>query len=331
MNPLRRLAPPIFLLLVIIAVGISGYIYLEGYSFLEAFYMLVITLSTVGFREVRELSPYGKLLTINIIILGVGTVAYTVWNLIEIMMEGQIIGYRRRKAMERRIKEMKNHYIISGFGRVGHQVAEELKEERIPFVVIDGKEETAKELTPLNIPHIIGDVAQDEVLEEGGIKRAKGLIACADSDEENVFVTLSARSLNPNLYIIVRSGSPGVSEKLKKAGADRVLSPYFIAGRRMAALALMPVAGEFLDMVMKSGEIELALKEYNVNPTSPICGKTILDSKIKEKAGATILAIKKQSGLFELQPTATSLIEAGDVLIAIGNQKQLELIEGIIK
>ena len=250
MNPLRRLIPPAIALLVVITIGVAGFIYIEGWSFVESIYMVVITLSTVGFNEVRELSSVGRLLTVFIIVLGVGTVAYTVGQLIELMVEGQIIGFRRRVRMEKDISTLSDHYIICGFGRVGHQVAEELKAEKIPFVVIDSKAKTADELTQVGIPHIIGDVTSDENLEKAGIKSAKGLIACADSDTANVFVTLSARSLNPKLHIIARASETESERKLKKAGADRVISPYLIAGRRMAATALRPIASDFLDTIM---------------------------------------------------------------------------------
>jgi voltage-gated potassium channel len=240
MHPLRRLIVPLLLLTAIIAFGVVGYTTLEGFSLLEAFYMVVITLSTVGFREVRELDAQGKILTIGIILFGVGTVAYTVGQFIEIMVEGHIVGYRRRKRMETKIKDIRDHYIICGFGRVGHEVAKNFKAQGVPFVVIDSKPEIAEELNGFGVLYIIGDASSDEALEAAGVLHAKGLIAASDSDVTNVFVTLSSRVLNPKLYIVARASFIESEKKLKKAGANKVISPYFIAGQKMAAMAVKP-------------------------------------------------------------------------------------------
>lgn len=238
MNPLKRLIIPAVILLAIIVIGVSGYIYLEGWSVLDAVYMIVITLATVGFREVHDLNAAGRILTMGVIITGVGTALYIAGQVIEMMVEGQIVGYRRRKKMETMISEMKNHYIICGFGRVGHQVAIEFNEAKVPYVVIDSKPEVAAELDPQGVPHLLGDITSDSILKEAGIMQARGLIASADSDTANVFVTLSARVLNPNLYIVARAGYLDSEEKLKKAGANRVVSPYFTAGKHMADIAV---------------------------------------------------------------------------------------------
>jgi voltage-gated potassium channel len=237
-NPLRRLIMPIALLLVVIITGVVGYCQIEGWELIDSLYMVIITLSTVGFREVHDLSQAGRLLTIGIIIVGASTTLYAVGQLIEMMVEGQIIGYRRRKQMENRIREISNHYIICGFGRVGHQIAAEFETSQIPYVVIDNKPVTAQELEPRGIPHLIGDITADAILKEAGIMRAKGLIASADSDTANVFVTLSARVLNHNLLIIARAGLQDSEGKLRKAGANKVVSPYFTAGKHMAEIAV---------------------------------------------------------------------------------------------
>ncbi|MEE8638239.1 MAG: potassium channel protein [Candidatus Margulisiibacteriota bacterium] len=330
MNPFKRLMPPAIILLIILAVGVAGYTLIEGWSFLEATYMVVITLFTVGFKEVHELSALGRILTMIIIVSGVGTALYAVGQIGEIIVEGQIFGYRRRKRMERKIKEMKDHYIICGFGRVGHQVAEEFANAGMPYVVIDTKPETADELEPRGIPYVVGDVTSDKNLEEAGIKRAKGLIASADSDTANVFVTLAARALNRDLYVVARSSDIDAGEKLKMAGANRVISPYFISGRRMAALAIRPVASDFLDTVMHGEHLEFSLREIIVPDKSPLINKSLEDAKIRQKSGATVLAIRKPDGGFNLQPLAMSKIEKGDILVVIGAQEQLELLHKMV-
>lgn len=331
MNPFKRLIPPGIILLVVVTVGILGYALIEGWSFLESVYMLIITLFTVGFREVHDLSTAGRILTMFIIVSGVGTAIYAAGQVVEMMVEGQIIGYRRRRNMEKKIKEMKDHYIICGFGRVGHQVAKEFDTEKVHYVVIDSKPETAEELEPKGIPYIIGNMTSDEKLEEAGIRRAKGLIACADSDVDNTFVTLSARALNRDLYIVARASQRDTEEKMKMAGANRVISPYFISGRRMAALATKPVASDFLDMVMHGEHLEFSLREIAIPERSPLLDKSLEEAQIRQKSGATVLAIRKPDGVFNLQPLAVSRIEKGDVLVVIGTQEQLELLERMVK
>ncbi len=330
-NPLNRLILPVIILVTIIMVGILGYTLFEKWSVFDAIYVLVLTISTLGFHDVIPFSFYGKLLTIFIVLAGVSTAVYAAGQALEIILEGELFGYRGRRRMERKIKEMKEHYIICGYGRVGRQVAEEFDNEKIHYVIIDSKSETAAEMEPKGIPYIIGDVTANINLEEAGIKRAKGLIACADSDVANVYVTLSARALNPDLYIVARSSQRDTEQKLKMAGANRVISPYFIAGRRMAALATKPVSSDFLDMVMHGEHLEFSLREVLIPERSPLIDKALADAQIRQRAGATVLAIRKPDGGFNLQPQASSKIEAGDILVAMGTQEQLDLLDKIVK
>jgi voltage-gated potassium channel len=225
---------------------------------------------------------------------------------------------------------MKDHYIICGFGRVGHQVAAELKETKKPFVVVDAKEETIRELAALDIPYIIGRAASDESLEEAGIKKARGLIACHDSDADNVFVTLSARVANPSIYIVARAGERETESKLIKAGANRVISPYFIAGRRMAAMALRPITIDYLDTVMHSEHVNLGLREFLIRESSRVTGKDLARAQLRQQSGATVLAIRRPDGSFDLQPGSATLLTAGDVLITIGTPEQLELLDRML-
>ena len=331
MNPLRRLIIPILILFALIGIGIFGYSYLEKWPLIDSIYMVVITLSTVGFREVHPLNSLGKIFTMGIIVSGVGVAVYTLSQIVEMIVEGEIIGYRRRKKMEKKINEMKDHYIICGYGRVGHQVAEEFAAYKIPFVVIDTKVETATELEGKNTPYIVGNITLDENLERAGINRAKGLIAAADSDTDNVFVTISARVINPSIYIVARAGHAELEKKLKRAGADRVISPYFIAGKRMAALATRPIATDFLDMVMHGEQLQFEMRELVVTEKSPACGITLKDVEIRQKSGANIAAIKNCAGSFNLQPVADTKIEAGDVLVALGTPKQLDKLQELLK
>lgn len=330
MNPLRRLIIPVIILLAIVSAGLLWYTRVEGWSMLDAGYMLVITLFTVGFEEVHSLSDPGRIFTMILIVGGVGTALYSVGQFGEMVVEGHILGYRRKKGMEKHLQSIKDHYIISGFGRVGHQVLGEMVAANIPCAVVDAKIITADELEAKNVPYIVGDPTANGNLENAGIKRAKGLLACADSDMENVFVTLSARAANPSIYIVARASGKDSAEKLRMAGANRVVAPYFISGKRMAALALKPVASDFLDMVMHGEQLEFSLQEIAVPEKSPLSGKTLAEAQIRQKSGATVLAIRKPEGSFDLQPLADSKIERSDVLVVIGTQEQLDKFEKMV-
>jgi voltage-gated potassium channel len=329
-HPFRKLLPVTILLSSIVLIGILGYEFIEKWTLLESTYMVITTLFTVGFQEVRPLSSAGKIFTMFIIVFGVGSAIYAAGQAVEIIVEGEMTGYRKRKRMNKRIREMKNHYIICGFGRVGHQVAQAFEASRVPYVVIDSKKETLEELEPKNIPIIIGDATSDSVLIEAGIGSAKGLIACSDSDVANVYVTLSARVLNQGLNIVARAGLKDTEKKLILAGANRVISPYFISGVRMAALATRPVASDFLDLVTHDGQVDFNLYEITVPEGSPMIHKSIEEAEIRNQSGALILAIRKNDGSFDLQPKATSTIAPDDVLVVIGTQEQFEALQGLM-
>lgn len=329
-NPFRRLIPAGMILLTVIVIGLAGFVIIEHWDLLESAYMVVITLSTVGFQEIHPLSNAGRILTMFIVVAGVGSALYAAGQTVEIIVEGEILGYRKRRKMDKRIAEMKNHYIICGYGRVGHQVAADFDAARTPYVVIDSKPETVRELEPRGVPHITGDATSDSILVEGGIGRARGLVACSDSDVANVYVTLSARALNPGLYIVARAGRQETENKLKMAGANRVISPYFISGRRMAAMVTRPVTSDFLDMVTHGGELEFRLHEIPVPDNSSLIDMTLADAEIRTKSGALVLAIQKADGSFNLQPRASSTICKGDTIVVIGTQEQIENLERLL-
>ncbi|OGC05735.1 hypothetical protein A2230_04215 [candidate division WOR-1 bacterium RIFOXYA2_FULL_36_21] len=330
-NPFNRLIIPILLLFAIICGGVFGYVSIEKWTPLDSLYMVVITLSTVGFREVYALSQAGKILTMCMIIGGVGVMGYSIGQIGQIIIEGELLGYRRRRRMERKIKEMKNHYIICGYGRVGHEVVKELNVFKIPYVIIDEKQETARELSGDGVPFIVGNITSDENLEIAGIKTAKGLIAAADSDTDNVFVTISARVLNPNIYIVARSGASEIEAKLLRAGANRVLSPYLIAGKKMADMVLRPVATDFIDKALDGDHLKFEVRELYVYDKSGVAGKNIGESQLRKRTGAHIAAIKRPNGSFILQPVAESKLEVGDILVAFGSPKQLDTLQDLVK
>ncbi len=330
MNPFRTLLPAAALLFLIAAIGVLGYMVIEHWPLLDSAYMVVITLFTIGFSEVRPLSPLGRFFTMGLAITGVGTAVYAAGRAVELIVEGEMSGYRQRRRMARKITEMKNHYIICGFGRVGHQVAQALQASKAHYVVVDAKPETVLELEPRGVPSLAGDATSNETLIAAGIERAKALIACSDSDVANVYITLSARSLNPNLYIVARAGLRDTEKKLLIAGANRVISPYFMAGMRMAALATRPVITDFLDLVTHGGQLEFNLHEIPISGACPLAGHSLEEADVRGQSGALVLAIRRANGTFDLQPKASSLIQGQDVLVVIGTDEQISALEKMV-
>lgn len=318
-------------LATILLVGILGYMLIEKWTVLDSVYMVIITLSTVGFQEVHPLSPAGRIFTLFIIVGGVGSAIYAAGQVVEIIVEGEMTGYRKRRKMDKTIKEMKDHYIICGFGRVGHQVAQVFESWQVPFVVIDPKKESLDELETRGVPVLIGDATDDTVLMAAGISCAKGLIACSDSDVANVYITLSARQLNASLNIVARAGLKETQKKLTMAGANRVISPYFISGVRMAAMATRPVAIDFLDLVTHGGVADFGLFQITIPAGSPLNRKSIAEADIRNTSGVLVLAIRKSDGSFDLQPRGTSKIESDDVLVVLGTQEQFDSLQKIVQ
>jgi voltage-gated potassium channel len=329
LEPFKKLLPPIFILLVIASVGIFGYSVIENWALLDAVYMVVITLFAVGYQEAQPLTEDGKIFTIVFILIGVGAAIYIAGQIIEIIVEGQVLGIRRRKKMEKALKNLKGHFIICGFGRVGHQIGKEFDNANIKYVIIDKNPELINQYESQNILHIIGDATSDKKLLEAGIKNARGLIACSDSDVANVYITLSARELNKELLIVARASEVDTEGKLKIAGANRVLSPSFISGKRMANWATRPVASDFLEMVTHNDNQQFNLQEVPIPDNSSFIGKTLIESKIKELSEIKILAIQNKDGKFNLQPRSNTIINPGDTLVAIGTKDQVEKIYGM--
>jgi len=262
---LRRVWIALLALGVITAVGVLGYILFEGWSFMDALYMTVITLTTVGYREVRDLDTSGQLWTMVLLITGVGTLFYAAISAVEIAVEGAVQGYFERRRMRARLNRLNDHYILCGFGRVGRQVAHEFTIEEVPFVIVDQNLDKVEECREKGYLALLGEASDDTILEEAGIRRARGLVAAVNSDADNVFVVLSARKINPGLHIVARTSTEESAAKLEIAGADRTLSPYAVGGRRLASLATQPLIVDFLDIVTRGEEgIEFRLEEFSV-------------------------------------------------------------------
>lgn len=321
----KRLKMSLMTLLLVISFGTAGYMVLEGWNFLDSLYMTVITLATVGYREIHVLSDAGIVFTIVLIIVGTGTALAVLGTGATIMLEGELQAIFGRKRLEKRIKDLRDHYVICGYGRMGKIIARELRDGGRRFVVIEREPSMIQENEDVLI--VIGDATHDPVLKEAGIERAKGLISVLSTDAENLFVVLSARGLNHRLFIVARAVEEGSENKLMRAGADKVISPYHIGGLRMAYSVLKPAVVEFIEFATKTGNIELQLEEITIRETSRLVGQTLDQSGVGKNLGIIIVGIKRADGQLKFNPTSKSVIRAGDTLITIGEasrQKELE-------
>ena len=318
---LRHIKIAIFLVLGVLALGIVGYMLIERFSFIDALFTTVEMMSTVG-SAAHPLSDHGRLLTIAIIILGVGSLFYTFGATMEFMIEGHLSKAIGRRIMDRKIAALRNHCVICGFGRVGSRIAEEFAAAHKPFVVIDENEVTVQHCIQRGYLALQGDAASDDVLRESGVQHAQALLVATDEDAINIYITLSARNLNPNLLIVSRANHDETLVKLKRAGADRVLSPYAIAGHRMANVALQPTVVDFFDTLINAANPELAVQEVILPVDSPLIGKTIVDAQNMLTDGTMILAIKKPGGLV-MGSRLETRIEGGDAAMIVGTPEQL--------
>jgi voltage-gated potassium channel len=323
----RRLILSLALVVFIVSFGTIGYMVVEGWNFQDSLYMTVTTLTTVGYREVRELTSVGRWFTIILIIGGVGTMLYALSTGAKVLLEGEIQEVLGRRRLEKKMKELRDHYIICGYGRMGKIIVKELKSERVKFVVIE-KNAISQEKEEAFL--VIGDATQDELLKEVGIERAKGLITVLPTDAENLYVVLSAKGLNPNLFIVARAGEEGSEQKLLRAGADRVISPYHIGGLRIAHTVLKPAVVDFIELATKSGNIDLQMEEIPIPDVSRFSGLSLDQCGFGKDLGIIIVGIKKPNGEMRFNPTFRTLIEPGDTLIALGETSKLRELEEMI-
>lgn len=310
------------------ATGTLGYMAIEGWGVLDALYMTITTMATVGFGEIHPLSQQGRAFTIGLIILGVGGALYLLTTMMQFVFEGHLGRNLERRRMDRRIEHLRDHFILCGLGRVGRQVARDFQDAHVPFVVIDSNQVAIDTVSPLGYLWVRGDATDDDILRRAGIERARGLVTCVQSDSDNIFVTLSARALRSDLFIVARGNNDDATPKLRRAGADRVVSPYSIGGRQMAMLATRPAAVEFVDRVLGRADIDLLLEDVTVREGSVLVGKTVRDVGQTIAPGVTILAIRRHLQLVT-QPQPDVKIGEGDDLVAIGTSAQLQALEAV--
>jgi len=327
MNSRQRIFRIVTVLMVIIALGVAGYMVIEGWSFFDALYMTIITLSTVGYNEVHGLSAAGRAFSIVLIIGGVGGMLYTLTTIVQYLVEGQLANVMGRHRMKSRISKLKGHIIICGYRRVGRAVAQAFKDEGIPMVVVDVDQKALSRAAIDGRLYVHGDATRDEILKDAGIKNARALVAALGSDVDNVFITLSAKGLRPDISVVARVSDESSESKLIRAGADKVISPHRIGGRHMAMLTLRPLVLDYIDTTMHIHGREMIIENLKVGSDSPVAGLTV-DKSLKCCGALDILAVKKNEGNLITKPSGDIVIEAGDELVIIGTREHLRLLEG---
>lgn len=322
------LARAAILLAAVVLFGTFGYALVEHWSLFDAFYMTIVTITTVGSGEPQPMDVAGKWLTVVIVAVGFAALTYTVLRLMAYMVEGRLetfVGERRRRL---KVAKMQNHFILCGYGRVGREIAHAFREGQTPFVVIDINEVSLQRAAAEGCTVVHGDAAVSDTLRSAGVERARGLVAAIDSDEKNIYVTLSARVLNPQLFIIARANWENAEEKLRLAGANRIISPYAIGGRRMASLAVRPTAIEFVDTVLSARNAELMLEDFAVPGGSKSLGKTI--GELIPDSSPMIVLAHKRDGRMTLRPPSQTRLEPGDEIVIAGSPEDMRSLEALM-
>ncbi len=326
MDPFRNLRRILLALAVLVVAGVIGFHLIEGWSWFDSLYMVVITLTSIGYGEVHPLSHAGRVFNIGLIAAGAVIVALTIGALTQALLEFELAKYFGRRRMEREIERLSGHYIICGAGRVGRSAARELADRPVPFVIVEFNPERLAKF-PAEWLTMVGDASQEATLRRAGIERARGLVAATTTDATNIYIVLTARSLNPKLRIIARASEEDAEKHLRTAGADQVISPYTFAGHRIAQAFLRPNFVDFLDLAMVDQSVDLQIEEIRVEPSSHLANISIGESRIHQDLGVIILAIKREGSAMRFNPTAADRIQGGDYLIAIGDAKRLNQLE----
>ena len=314
------------LLALVMVIGTAGYHYIEGWTWFDGFYMVVTTLTTIGYQEVHPLSHAGRVFNVFVILSGVSLLLLGVGSLSQALLEFELQSFFGRRRMEREIGRLDGHYIICGLGRVGRSVARELGRKPVPFVILENNEAKLQRFTSENWLVMHADATQEQTLREAQIERARGLIAATTTDATNLYIVLTARGLNPHLKIIARASEDGAEKHLLTAGADSVVSPYSFAGQRIAQSLLRPHVVSFLDTATTHLGMDLEIGEIHIAPASTFAGKTLESSRIRQERGVIVLAIKRRDGM-RFNPAPDERIEPDDCLIAMGEPAQLRELE----
>ena len=330
MNSLSRLKVSIILLSATMIFGIIGYHIVEGMSIFEAFYMTVITISTVGFSEIKQLSMPGRIITIVIISTGITIGAYTISTILRMLIEGEFRRTFGRRRVEKIIQKIKDHYIICGYGRIGRLICQELLEHNKNVVVIENDLNAIAELQEDKVLYLAADATQDESLINAGIMNAKAIVTAVKSDADNVYIALTAKGLRRDIYVLSRASDEKNELKLIRAGAARVVSPYQIGGKRMAQVLIRPTVVDFIDSAIMGGELGLLMEEVLISSGSPLIGKNLIESNLRNDFGVIIVLIKKSDGTKKFNPLPTEALEENDVLVMLGQKEDMDRMAAVI-
>ncbi len=333
-SPFNRIFLLFLMVVALFLFGAGGYMLLEGWSFLDAAYMTMITLSTVGFGEVRPLSSAGRSFTILLMFLGIGALAYGLRTMVQYFLEQDYLRQWRQRNTMRSVNKMQDHYIICGLGRVGLSAAVALLDVKRPFVAIEKAPDSTVLTDYSDMLVIDGDATDDDVLHQAGVTRAKGMLVTAGDDSVNLFIVLSARALNPDLFIIARSVAPGNEKKMLLGGANRVVSPYQIGGRYMANIAIRPHVTDFFEIATLDDGVEVWVEELVISADSELTGETVGDIDVRRRFGVTLVAVRHREGPAGKRgstviPDASTYLQAGDELIVLGTRESLAQLEAI--
>ncbi len=318
---IKQLSRAILILFIIVCIGTIGYMFIEGWNFSDSLFMVIITITTTGFEEVHPLSPQGQQFTLILIIISFTVVIYTGGVGVQLLIESKFF---RSKKMQKRIEKLSDHYIVCGYGRMGTHICEELKEAGVSLVVIENNPDNKEKLDESGYLYDTGDASQDATLERAGIKNAKGLVAVLSTDAENVFTTLTAKSLNPKIFVVSRAVEDETESKLMKAGADRVVKPYELGGVRMASLLLRPGVADFIEIVAANRNLDLQIEEIVVKKGSKMHQKKLSELPVRTEFNTIIVSVQNdEKGIFVYNPKGDTVIDEGNKLIAIGEKNNL--------
>ena len=326
-----RLLSTCLLLFGVMAVGTLGYVVIEGWSLWDALYMTVTTVATVGFREVHPLSRTGQVFTVVLIVFGVSTALYAFSALAAVVLEGGLKQYVERWRDTRMIKNLSDHYVLCGYGRIGAIVASEFKRQNTAFVIVDRDAEKVAQANSRGHLAVEGDASREEMLKQLGIDRARGLVAAVGTDAENVYTVLTARVMKPDLFIIARAEGEESLSKLKKAGADRVISPYRIGAVQIAQTALRPAVVDFVEIATSSENLELSIEEIHIDKSSPLAGRQLSQVIQRDRMNVVVVGIQHAHGQMEFNPLASTVVHGGDHLIVLGGSQTLKELERAAK
>ncbi len=315
---------------VLVGFGSIGYMSIEQWSFIDALYMTIITLTTVGYGEVNPVTFQGRIFTVVLIVLGGSYFLYMVGSVMQFLVEGRIRKVLGRHKLDKQIKRIKDHYIICGYGRIGKVLSNFLIQKYIDVVVIEQNASNIEEMNDDGILYLIGSATDEKLLERAGIHRAQGLITAVGTDADNVFLVLIAKQMNPHLFIVARASQNSAKKTLMAAGANKVISPYDLGARRMAHAILRPTVIKFLEMAFSDEKTDIVLEEIHVNESSSFVGVSLMDSGIRQKFDLIIITISKADGTMLFNPGALTTFDVGDIVVVVGKAKNLMRLERIL-